>query len=102
MKTLQETEVSQTESYLQGKKIDVIVTGGIAAVETVKIIRELRRWGASTRVIMSEAAQAFVTPLTLEWASSSAVITHLSGVAEQISEADALLVTPATLNTFQK
>lgn len=94
--------VQQKYRYLIGKRIDVAISGGIAAIEMVKVIRELRRWGAEIRVFMSNSSLKFVTPLSIEWAAGSKPISSLSGGAEQISDADLLLIAPATLNTIQK
>lgn len=51
---------------LEGSRIVVGVTGGIAAYKAAELVRELRREGALVRVIMTRAAQAFITPLTFE------------------------------------
>lgn len=87
---------------LVGKKIDLIVTGGIAAIESPKLVRELRRFGAEVRVFMTPAATQFITPLSLEWASKNKVITDLSGSAEHITHSDAVIVAPATLDFISK
>ena len=94
--------VDQKYHYLSGKRIDVCISGGIAATEMVKVIRELRRWGADLTVFMSQSSLEFITPLSIEWASGSKPVINLTGEAEQIRDADALLVAPATLNTVQK
>lgn len=94
--------VDQKFQYLSGKRIDVAISGGIAATEMVKVIRELKRWGAEIRVFMSQSSLEFITPLSIEWAAGSPPISSLSGDAEQISDADLFLVAPATLNTIQK
>ena len=51
---------------LAGKKILLGVTGGIAAYKAPEIVRRLKERGADVRVVMTEGAQAFITPLTLQ------------------------------------
>ncbi len=87
---------------LKDRKIVLCVTGSIAAVETVKLARELRRYQASVQAILTASAEKFITPLALEWATQQKVITQLSSQAEHIVDADLVLVAPATLNTLNK
>ena len=51
---------------LAGKKIVLGVSGGIAAYKTPELVRRLRERGADVRVAMTEAAKAFITPLSLQ------------------------------------
>lgn len=51
---------------LVGKKIVLGVSGGIAAYKTPELVRRLRERGADVRVAMTEAAKAFITPLSLQ------------------------------------
>ena len=75
-------------------------TGGIAAVDTVRLLREMRRHGAEMLVIMTESAQRVITPLAVEWASQCEVITDWDGDMKQLEDVDAILVAPATRNTI--
>lgn len=91
-------------SNLHNKQILVGVTGGIAAYKVAELIRLLRREGARVRVVMTEAAQAFITPLTLQALSGNPVHTHLldpdaeagMGHIELARWADLLLIAPAS------
>ncbi|MBP5082736.1 MAG: hypothetical protein J6104_00675, partial [Methanomicrobium sp.] len=47
---------------LAGKTVVLAITGSIAAVETVKLARALRRKGAKVQAVMSEAATGIITP----------------------------------------
>ncbi|MDB5036512.1 MAG: phosphopantothenoylcysteine synthetase/decarboxylase [Bacteriovoracaceae bacterium] len=89
-------------AHLAGKMIDLIVAGGIASIETPKLIRELRRYGANVRVFMTKSATQFVSPLVFEWASKNPVVTDLTGLAEHITHADGVLIAPATLDFISK
>lgn len=72
------------------------VTGGIAAVETVRLARALRREGADLLVIMTPSAQRIITPLAVRWASQAEVITDWDGDLTALNNADAVLIAPAT------
>lgn len=88
--------------YLKDKSIALCVTGGIAAIETPKLARHLRRYGADVKAYMTPEAQKFIGKASLEWGTEQAVVTELSGLAEHISLEDLTLVAPATLNTVNK
>lgn len=88
--------------HLYGRTIEFVVTGGIACIESPRMIRELRRYGARVRVWMTKAATEFVSPRVFEWASKEPVITDLTGAAEHITHADAVIVAPATLDFIAK
>lgn len=93
---------------LENKTIILGVTGSIAAVETIKLARELRRKGASVRGVMSKAACGIIHPDALTYACDYPAITSISGMIEHVKycgiggEADLLLVAPATANTICK
>lgn len=97
--------VSET---LSGKTIVVAVTGSIAAVRVVDLIRDLIRRGAEVHCIMSSAAQQILHPYALEYATGHRVITEITGRVEHVEfcgvdgKADLLLVAPATANTIGK
>jgi phosphopantothenoylcysteine decarboxylase/phosphopantothenate--cysteine ligase len=98
-------------------RVTVGVTGGIAAYKAAELVRELQRQAVEVHVVMTEAAQKFVQPLTFVALTGHRVITSLwdepdtaEGQPEQngidhIAEAqwcDALVVAPATANTLAK
>ncbi len=92
---------------MKGKRIVLAVTGSIAAVEAVKLARELRRRGAEVVAVMSEDAKRIIHPNALEFATDNEVITELRR-AEHVKllgydgVADLLLIAPATANTLSK
>jgi len=55
---------ANNEMLLQGKSVLLIVAGGIAAYKSLDLIRRLRERGATVRVVMTRAAQEFITPLS--------------------------------------
>jgi len=91
---------------LQGKNILLGITGGIAAYKTPELVRLLKKAGANVRVVMTRAAQEFVTPLTLQSLSGEAVRTELMDLQQESTMghielarwADVVLVAPATAN----
>ncbi|MET1124421.1 MAG: bifunctional phosphopantothenoylcysteine decarboxylase/phosphopantothenate--cysteine ligase CoaBC [Archaeoglobaceae archaeon] len=93
---------------LEGKLVVLAVTGSIAAVECVKLARELARRGAEVVAVMSEAAQKIIHPYALEFATGNRVITEITGAIEHVEfcgidgRADLLLIAPATANTISK
>ncbi|MBS3781925.1 MAG: bifunctional phosphopantothenoylcysteine decarboxylase/phosphopantothenate--cysteine ligase CoaBC [Candidatus Thermoplasmatota archaeon] len=96
-------------SDLSGKKIILGVTGSIAAVECVKLVRELIREGAEVHCVVSEWGSKIIHPNSLEFASGNETITELTGQVEHVShcgnvpdKADLFLVAPATANTISK
>lgn len=85
-------------------EIVLCVTGSIAAVETVKLARELRRQGASVKCFMSEDACNIIHPNALEFASGQDVVLELTGAIEHVkyAQVDLILVAPATANLISK
>lgn len=89
---------------MSGEKILLGITGGIAAYKSAYLVRRLRETGAQVRVVMTPAAQAFITPLTLQALSGNPVRTDLldpaaeagMGHIELARWADRVLVAPAS------
>lgn len=91
--------------HLLGKRIALLVTGGIAAMKAPLIARALRRQGAAVTAFVSEEGLRYVTEETLAWSTDRPVVTRLSPRAEHISgheQFNAYLVAPATYNTINK
>jgi len=70
---------------LDGRHVLMVVSGGIAAVESVKLSREIRRHGAELSIIMTKDAHKVITPLALSWASSTPIITEWDSEMAQLS-----------------
>ena len=94
--------VRAKSNRLAGRRIALCVSGGIAAVESVKLIRELRRHGADVSVFVTASALRFITPLSLEWAAGKPPFLEESAEVEYLESFDAVVVAPATLNTIRK
>ena len=95
---IRNTDVEISGSSLAGLRIVLGISGGIAAVDTVRLARELRRHGAELTVIMTKSAQNIITPLAVRWASQCEVITDWDGDLSALDEFDGILVAPATRN----
>ncbi|WP_292324665.1 flavoprotein, partial [Mesorhizobium sp.] len=99
-----------TRGTLSGKRILLIIGGGIAAYKALDLIRRLRERGASVRVVMTAAAQEFVTALSVGALSADHVFTELFdrndehdvGHIRLSREADLLVVAPATADLMAK
>jgi phosphopantothenoylcysteine decarboxylase / phosphopantothenate---cysteine ligase len=95
---------------LKGKNILIGVTGGIAAYKTATIIRLLVKDGADVKVIMTNHAKEFITPLTLATLSKNPVLTEFfnpvngdwNSHVDLGLWADVFLIAPATANTIAK
>jgi phosphopantothenoylcysteine decarboxylase / phosphopantothenate---cysteine ligase len=89
---------------MQGKRILLGVTGGIAAYKSPDLVRRLRERGAEVQVVMTTAAREFVTPTTFQAVSGRSVRTDLWDAAAEAAMghielarwADAVLIAPAT------
>lgn len=95
---------------LKGKKIVLGVTGGIAVYKAVDLVSRLRKQGCEVRVVMTEHAQKFVTPLTFKEISGNRVAVSMWDGNQEFNVehialanwADAFVVAPATANILAK
>ena len=95
---------------LAGKRVLIVLTGGIACYKVPEVIRRLKERGAFVRALMTEAATRFVTPLTVGAVSSDRVYTELWSRDEEAEvghirlarDGDLVLVAPATAHTLAK
>lgn len=93
---------------LENITIVLAVTGSIAAVETIKLVHELRRRGAEVTAVMSKASCGIISPEALTYACARPVITEITGLVEHVEycgeggKADLLLIAPSTANTISK
>lgn len=97
---IRDTDVEMRGDSLAGRTVLLGVSGGIAAVDTVRLGRELRRHGAEVRVALTHSAQRIITPLAVEWATQGEVITDWDGNMEVLNQVDGVLVAPATRDTM--
>ncbi|MBS3650169.1 bifunctional phosphopantothenoylcysteine decarboxylase/phosphopantothenate--cysteine ligase CoaBC [Pseudaminobacter sp. 19-2017] len=95
---------------LSGKRVLLIVGGGIAAYKSLDLIRRLRERGAAVRAVMTKAACEFVTPLSVGTLTADRVFTELFdrddehdvGHIRLSREADLVVVAPATADLMAK
>ncbi len=98
-------EFNLKSSLLKDKKIVLGVTGSISAVESVKLIHELRRHGAEVYPVVTESSKKIIHPASLEYASENKVVEELTGAIEHVrlvEDSDLFLVAPSTANTLSK
>ncbi|MFO1354129.1 MAG: bifunctional phosphopantothenoylcysteine decarboxylase/phosphopantothenate--cysteine ligase CoaBC [Acinetobacter sp.] len=97
-------------SVIPHKNIILAVTGGIAAYKSAILVRRLKDYGFDVRVVMTQGAQAFITPLTFQALSGNPVHTELldpeaeagMGHIELARWADLVLVAPASCDSIAK
>lgn len=99
-------------SALEGKKVLLGITAGIAAYKTAPLVRLFIKAGAQVKVVMTPAAKDFVTPLTLSTLSKNEVVSSFTNEEEENVIwnnhvelglwADFMLIAPATANTLSK
>jgi phosphopantothenoylcysteine decarboxylase/phosphopantothenate--cysteine ligase len=95
---------------LKGKRILLIVAGGIAAFKSLELIRRLRERGASVRCVLTDNGARFVTPMSLQALSEDRVFSDMFSLTDesemghiQLSrDADLLVVAPATANLLAR
>jgi len=95
---------------LDGKTVVVGVSGGIACYKACEVVRLLVAAGARVRVVMTAAAQRFVTPLTFQTLAGQPVATDTFDLTQEseighirlADEADAIAIAPATANVIAK
>ena len=95
---------------LHGKRILLIISGGIAAYKSLDLIRRLRERGAAVRCVLTDSATQFVTPLSVSALSEDKVYGDLFSLTDeaemghiQLSRyADLVVVAPATANILAK
>ncbi|HSM55260.1 MAG TPA: phosphopantothenoylcysteine decarboxylase, partial [Candidatus Sulfomarinibacteraceae bacterium] len=98
-------DVPQEGLHLRGKRVALLVTGGIAAMKAPFIARALRRQGADVVAFASSEGLRYVAEEALSWSTTHSVVTRLTPAAEHLSDDapfDAYLVAPATYNTINK
>jgi phosphopantothenoylcysteine decarboxylase/phosphopantothenate--cysteine ligase len=95
---------------MNGKRVLLVISGGIAAYKALELIRLLRRRGCGVTCVLTDNGGQFVTPLSLQALSESKVYTDLFSLTDesemghiQLSRAaDLLVVAPATANILAK
>lgn len=95
---------------LTGKRILLGIAGGIAAYKSAELCRQLKKAGAEVRVVMTDGAQEFIQPLTLQALSGNPVHTALldpeaeagMGHIELAKWPDAIIIAPATANLIAR
>ena len=91
--------------HLDGKRIALLICGGIAAMKVPMLARTLRKHGADVTAFVTQDALRYVTEDTLEWSTTRKVVSRLSADAEHLSDSapfDAYLLPQATYNTINK
>jgi len=92
----------EKSDVLRDEKIALCITGSIAAVETIKLARELIRHGADVYPYMTHSALKFLGKDALLFATGHEPVIELTGKDEHLYDFDAILVAPATADIISK
>lgn len=98
-------EVRREGSALEGARVALLVTGGIAAMKAPLLARALRRQGAEVTAFATTEALRYVAREALEWSCTRPVVVELTADAEHLSDAapfDLYLTAPATYSVIGK
>lgn len=92
------------------KKIVVAITGSIAAYKSAHLVRLFKKSGCDVRVVMTQSAKEFITPMTMQALSGNAVVDNILDPAHEMGMghielsrwADAIVIAPCSANTLAK
>jgi phosphopantothenoylcysteine decarboxylase/phosphopantothenate--cysteine ligase len=95
---------------LAGKRVLLVITGGIAAYKSLELIRRLRERGCAVRCVLTKGGAEFVTPLSISALSHEKVYSDIFSLTDEAEmghlrlsqEADLVVVAPATANVLAK
>jgi len=101
---------SLTGDMVSGKRVLLVIAGGIAAYKSLELIRRLQERGASVRCVMTAAASHFVTPLSVQALSGETVFQELFSLTDESEmghirlarDADVVVVAPATADLMAR
>jgi len=94
----QDLQVERVSDSLAGLRLDVVVSGSIGAIESVRFIRALRRLGAEVTPWLTQGGAQFITPMSLAWAAANETKMQFAGDATHLATGDACIVAPASAN----
>jgi phosphopantothenoylcysteine decarboxylase/phosphopantothenate--cysteine ligase len=101
-KNIVDKGVATKSSALFNRRIALGISGGIGAVELVKVARELRRHGAEVHAFFTPSVTRFISEMSIEWATGNKVVAAADADVTHLDEFDLVVVAPATLNTIAK
>jgi phosphopantothenoylcysteine decarboxylase/phosphopantothenate--cysteine ligase len=95
---------------LDGRRILIVISGGIAAYKSLEVIRRLRERGASVRAVLTRGGKQFVTPLSVAALTAERVFEDVFSLTDEAEighirlarDCDLVLVAPATANLLAK
>ena len=101
---------AEASAALSGKRVLLVIAGGIAAYKCLDLIRRLRESGAQVRCILTRAGAEFVTPLSVETLAGGTAFTDTLALTAESDiahirlgqEADIVVVAPATGDIMAK
>jgi phosphopantothenoylcysteine decarboxylase/phosphopantothenate--cysteine ligase len=100
--TTSDLHVQLNSDALKDRLIDVIVSGSIGAVESVRFIRSLRRLGAEVQPWLTKGGALFTTATALSWAAARPCRVEFEGTASHISLGEACIIAPASASIISQ
>ena len=94
--------VKLVSEALAGVHLDVIVSGSIGAVESIRFVRALRRLGADVTPWLTRGGSQFITPLALGWAAARECRTGFEADASHLAEGHGCIIAPASASFIAK
>ncbi len=91
-------DVIQTSNALKNSRVIFGITGGIAACDSIRIAREIRRNGTSPDVYMTDSATRIISKLAVSWAAQTEVKCEWNSEMSQLEDVDSILICPASRN----
>src|SRR4051812_30219645 len=99
-----------TPSPLAGRRILLVIGGGIAAYKSLDLVRRIKERGGAVRAILTKAGESFVTPLTVAALTGDKVFGDLFSLTDEAEmghielsrDADLVVVAPATADLLAK
>ncbi len=102
MTSSQDLAVRPLSDALDGFNLDLVVSGSIGAVESVRLVRALRRLGAEIYPWLTRGGSQFATETALSWAAARPTIERFEGSASHIALRDGCIVAPASASILAK
>ncbi len=94
--------VEKKSESLSSKKLDVIVSGSIGSIESPRLLRALRRLGATVTPYLTQGGSQFITPMSLSWAADQKTVTLFEDRSSHIASGDACIIAPCSTNFLAK
>ena len=94
--------VGRLSTALENTEIDLIISGSIGSVESIRLIRQLRRLGAQIFPYLSKGGQQFITPTAVSWAACRETVTSFRSMVDHVATRKYCVIAPCSANMLNK